>query len=61
MELVAQIAPSNITVHLLANRSDGTTVSGCADLEEADENCVGFQNQLVHTIVIEPKWPILFY
>jgi hypothetical protein len=61
MELVAQIAPSNITVHLLANQSGGTTVSGCADPEEADESCVGFQNQWVHTIAIEPKWRILCY
>jgi len=58
---VAQTAPCNITVLLPASQSGGTTVSGCADLVEADENCVGFQNQLAHTTVIEPKWQILFY
>jgi hypothetical protein len=60
MELVAQIALCSITALLLANQSDGTTVSGCADLVEADESCVGFQNQLVLTIAIEPKWQTLF-
>jgi hypothetical protein len=60
MERVVQTAPCNITARLPASQSGGTTVSGCADLVAADENCVGFQNQLVHMTAIEPKWQILF-
>jgi hypothetical protein len=56
---VAQTALSSITVRLLANQSVGMTVSGCADQVEADANCVGFPNQLVHTTATEPKWPTL--
>jgi hypothetical protein len=58
-ERVVQTALCNTTARLPANQSDGTTESGCADLVEADENCVGFQNRLAHTTAIEPKWPIL--
>ena len=59
MELVVQIVPCSIIAHLLASQSVGMTASGCAGLAEADENCVGFLNQLVLTTVIEPKWQIL--
>jgi hypothetical protein len=61
MEQVVQTAPFNTTAHLPANQSVGTMVSGCVDQAEADENCVGFQNQSAHTTAIEPKWQILFY
>jgi hypothetical protein len=61
MERVVQTAPCSIIVHLLASQSVGTTASGCAGLEEAGENCVGFLNQLALTTVIEPKWQILCY
>jgi hypothetical protein len=61
MARVAQTAPCSIIAHLPASQLVGTTVSGCADLAEADESCVGFQNQLAPTTVIEPKWQILCY
>jgi hypothetical protein len=60
MAQVAQTAPFSIIAHLPASQLVGTTVSGCADLAEADESCVGFQNQLAHTTVTEPKWLIPF-
>jgi hypothetical protein len=59
MEQVAQTAPCSIIAHLLGSQLVGTTVSGCADLAEADESCVGFQNQLAHTTVIGLQWLIL--
>jgi hypothetical protein len=61
MAQVVQTAPFSIIVHLPASQLVGTTVSGCADLAEADENCVGFQNRLVPTTVIGLQWQILCY
>jgi hypothetical protein len=60
MARVVQTAPFSIIAHLPASQLVGTTVNGCADLAEADENCVGFQNQLAPTTVTEPKWLIPF-
>jgi hypothetical protein len=56
---VVQTALFSITVRLLANQSVGMTASGCAGQVEADVNCAGFQNQLVHMTATEPKWPTL--
>jgi hypothetical protein len=60
MAQVVQTAPCSIIAHLPASQLVGTMVSGCVDQVEADENCVGFQNQLAHTTVTEPKWLIPF-
>jgi hypothetical protein len=59
MEQVAQTAPCSIIAHLPTSQLVGTMVSGYADLAEADESYVGFQNQLAHTTVIGLQWLIL--
>jgi hypothetical protein len=57
---VARHVPDSITEHYRGNQSVGMMVSGCVVRQEADENCVGFQNQLVRTTVIAPNYLIRF-
>jgi len=57
---VARHVPDNITEHYLGNQSIGMMASGYVVRQEADENCVGFQNQLVRMTVTAPNYLIRF-
>jgi hypothetical protein len=47
-------------VRYLGNQLVGMMASGCVVRQEADENCVGFQNQLVHMTVTAANYLIRF-